>query len=292
MKIDTRWIAFFALALPIVPSQASTGSHGGGSVVCRDDSGQITRAELFDIFEARIRYRKILPSESISFEDLLHQVNDRLSDFPLIRLRFNALVQHVLDHVVDLGDEETLEPISDIAPVVIPKNCRLEQLAAYDNRHLYVRQSIYEALDPLSKIALPIHEAFYTLNRQDRENGVQSSARARELTAEVLSVNFDSARFRRLLELTMTELKPGVLRDDFVLSFDISENPAGVVVTAIEAPFTCEGAQLAPGESALLSYDPVTGSFQGSQPGLFFKIIDRTIGFFPCVGIFSLLRIQ
>lgn len=185
---------FFAL-------QAFAGgvSDGGGNaVVCYDGNGQITSAEVFDLYEARNLYgfgirnqdsKDSLEVAKFAASSIDHGgagtdpsivVNGQMS---LRREDMNSnfvrsYVSYIHQYMKVLSPGVGLKPIDDSNNIIIPKDCKLVQLAVYQDRNdsIFIDGDIWPTLGNTNKAALLVHEALY---KKLRMGGEKTSERAR-----------------------------------------------------------------------------------------------------------------
>lgn len=164
---------------------AARGVDGGGgkSVVCRDDSGTIIKAEVLDLYEGRVQYGVNIPSSTdpvkVQMENAIVSITKGRSkvfqDSVLQLANFISVRKRVLP------DGTALEDIDDSHHVVVPKNCKVEQLANFTKQNqVLVDGEIWKSLDNTNKAALLVHEALY---KWFRNYGATNSIRARKHVA-------------------------------------------------------------------------------------------------------------
>lgn len=179
---------------------ASAGDKGNGgySIVCRDDAGTITSAELLDIYEGRIIYKKSYEVNQSSVEELVN--------FGLSRIEywgsFNSKVQKQIDliekNMIMIPEGNELEPTDDAFPPIKKKGCKFEQLANYTNSgEVLVSQEIFDHLDNVNKAAMFIHEAIYAIRRKTA--GDTTSQISRKFTANLLAKETDKELNEKLI---------------------------------------------------------------------------------------------
>ena len=189
-------LSLATFALTATTAQAATtfqplltgvdSSGGGNAVVCRAKDGKIKSAELLDLFEARILYRRTVVY-SKDHRDLQATRNVQplydANDLGFMSLTSNLETVLRIAHVLPNG--VALQPINDTFSPVLPKNCKIEQLAAYQiNNELYIDGEIWAHLDMTNQAALYAHEAIY---KTLRDYGATNSIRARKLVGLLFS---------------------------------------------------------------------------------------------------------
>ena len=163
---------------------------GGNALVCRSSDGAIKSAEMLDLFEGRVEYglnivntkedpqvrarallNKMIQAESGTgnrFEELTATFENALKDFWL------------------LEPGVAVEPIDDSLPNIIPKNCKIEQLASYlSTGKLIVDSEIWDHFDETSRTGFYLHESIYKFMRT--EYSAKDSRRSRAIVANLMS---------------------------------------------------------------------------------------------------------
>lgn len=176
---------FFITLLVSSLSYAGAGVDGGGgkSVVCRDDSGQIVSAEVLDIYEGRVQYGLSLPATNdtikVQMEDAINNIasgrSQMFKESVLQMANFVNLRKRILPNGTALQD------INDSHHVVVPKDCKVEQLANFTKQNqILIDGEIWNKLNNTNKAALIVHEALY---KWFRNYGATDSIRARKFVA-------------------------------------------------------------------------------------------------------------
>jgi len=164
---------------------ATGGVDGGGGkgVVCRNDQNQITKAEVLDIYEGRVQYGHTVQSSSDSImsqaEEAIRYISKGRSkifqDSVLQMANFINLRKRILP------DGTGLEDINDSHHVIVPKGCKVEQLANFTKQNqILIDGEIWKSLDNTNKAALLVHEALY---KWFRNYGATNSIRARKFVS-------------------------------------------------------------------------------------------------------------
>jgi hypothetical protein len=161
--------------------------NGGNGVVCRNSDGTIKSAELLDLYEGRalfgLKYSELQGSIEEKYKTIIEDIYGRAVS-PTEYLIFN----HIKESFVMLPEGVELEPISDSRQIIIPRGCKIEQVANFYNlRSIYIVSDIYNKFSDLDKLGLLLHEALYYLDRQD---GVKDSRHSRRAVAHLLSTDF------------------------------------------------------------------------------------------------------
>ena len=154
--------------------------NGGDAIVCRDSGHQITSAELFDYYEARVLedVSVDLGPASLSVEEKLEIAFRRLERFSPYRAaaaRQTASSFYANTRFVR-GD---LSDVPDSGNVVTPEGCAIEQIAIQQEptnprrKRFTINEIIWEKLDNSSKAGLILHEILYLeARRYDLQDSV------------------------------------------------------------------------------------------------------------------------
>ncbi len=190
------------------PSVALTGgsSHGGSALVCRNADKKITRAEILDLFEAR-EILGIQPAKVDDVEEylgtLVAQLQKTFGARMLYPLRLGAELKRLAPLYRPLSRGVRLNRIDDAFPSISLDGCDFEQLASYrDSDEVILYDSeIYEALDPLNRAVLRLHEAAYSLDRgfNPEGAGVMNSVFSRRIVGEMISSHWNSEKIEDLV---------------------------------------------------------------------------------------------
>ena len=181
----------FLISTLFTSSAFAGGISGGGgrSVVCRDSkTGAITSAQLLDLYEGTVQYGYTIKSSTAPKDAQLNIALELISagrdtDYKNGLTGFSNLVSQEMRL---LPDGTGLQPIDDSYEVIIPKDCKVEQLANFmdDRNLLLVDGSIWAALSETNKAALITHEALY---KYLRLFGETNSIRTRQAVAFAFS---------------------------------------------------------------------------------------------------------
>jgi hypothetical protein len=168
---------------------AGDKGNGGYSIVCRDPQGTITSAELLDIYEGRILYKKQYTSEKSS-QAIISSAFTRLQEFHSFSTKLRKEISLVEKNLVFIPEGNELEATDDAFPPIKKTGCKFEQLANYtDGGEVLVSQEIYDHLDDSNKAGLVLHEAIYSMRR--KALGETTSQNTRRLVAQLASSNPD-----------------------------------------------------------------------------------------------------
>jgi hypothetical protein len=171
----------------------SMGSGGGGSIVCRDQFGNINSAQVLDIYEAihvhELEIKKPLSNLTDEYHRYLTSYNKMMGhQLPGYDHSLLAVASY-MELFIFLPLGEKLKSSNDFGELEFtpPKGCKLEQLAIYDiqGHEVYINSEIWEALDITNKAALIAHEELYTFHRHGI--GATDSKATRKLVGELFA---------------------------------------------------------------------------------------------------------
>lgn len=192
-------LLFLSLALILSSTVAHASvkvvGNGGSIVVCRSATGQITKAEAFDLYEGRALNRLSYEERSVPFAEQARAVIERLAK-TLGHTKgtdggLPDLFERVQKNLIFLPEGTGLKPIPDGAEFILPKGCELVQTINFrDFTHIYVDSDIWAALSPTQKAALLVHETLYWYLRDPGPKGSYvetNSVRTRRAVALLFS---------------------------------------------------------------------------------------------------------
>lgn len=182
-----------ALLLNSFPAIAGSRDAGGGAaVVCRNEAGKITSAEMFDLFEGRALYQLESQAETkgktyleiaVSVGIELDRGRSRMPEAEEYSLGYR--IREIDKKKQMLPTDAGVSTIDDTLSPILPKNCKAVQAAVYlESGELYLDQEIWTAFDQLNKAALLVHEAVY---KELRDMGETNSIRARRAVANAFA---------------------------------------------------------------------------------------------------------
>jgi hypothetical protein len=197
--------AVLAFLQPLALAHAGErGGNGGGSIVCSDSSGAISKAFMLDLWEAANLplasngYNSLtIPSDpNTTFHDQLWHAIDKID---------RAAPRHVSYFIADRAREiesqlarevrsVKMSRISDSSDYAMPDipglTCEREQLANYSEVNgLVIRKAVWDALDETGKAALILHEAIYKTERDLAFAVGKNSDHTQELVAWAFSTS-------------------------------------------------------------------------------------------------------
>ena len=195
-KIFKKYLATTWMLMAIAQAGDKEG-NGGGSIVCRDSTGEIKKAFLLDLWEGEtlpLRQNGLLPlsivrDESTSVDDQINRVLNRF--LQINKTAFETLVDEIwrIKREIKILSLR-IEPIHDSRNFALPEieglTCRKEQLASYTRENgLVVSRSIWDKLPKTDRAALIFHEAIYKWER--KHLGAKDSDHTRKIVAVAFS---------------------------------------------------------------------------------------------------------
>lgn len=188
----------WGLLLLMMSSLALAGDKGNGgySIVCRDANNEITSAELLDIYEGRILYKKNYAVDLNSIEDLISVAKSRMAEFSLFVEKMQKEIDYIHANTIYIPEGNELEPTDDAFPPIKKTGCKFEQLANYTNGgEVLISQEIFDKLDNVNKAAMLVHEAVYSIRRKSL--GDTTSQTSRRLVSQLMAQNPDQEIINR-----------------------------------------------------------------------------------------------
>jgi hypothetical protein len=177
-------------------ARAGEKGNGGYSVVCRDLFSKIISAEVLDIYEGRILFKRSYAVDMNSVEEIIDIAKKRLSQHPKFLSKLEEELSLISQNLIYIPDGNELQPTDDAFPPIKKKGCQFEQLANYTSvGEVLISQEIFERLDNVNKAALFIHEAVYAVRR--KAVGETNSQISRRITAQLLALNPDQSAIDR-----------------------------------------------------------------------------------------------
>lgn len=202
MKAIFQILLISHLSLYAVSAHAEGGaSHGGVAVVCRDPAYTITEAFLLDTFEAKyLNGKSLLDSLTGSYADVRGHIQNLTSDYTPFLPILDRTMGELKSRYRFLGKDVQLEVTMDVFPIINRRGCKIEQLANFrdQEKDILIDREIYDALTPLDRVGLELHEALYYLDRKWVNS--QDSRRARTLVGEFLSTGESRENVNTILQ--------------------------------------------------------------------------------------------
>lgn len=206
---------FLLSSLLMMSSLAFAGDRGNGGGVHLCDDGKI---EMYDIYEGFTRHGLAYPQTEMSMLEHIERALAKADKFhPAYGISLRKKVKYLLNegHLL-LRTKLQMELIEDANILVTDVGCRYAQLANWDDfsNNVLVKKEYFDRLSNLSKAALYVHEAIYSLAR---EAGEWTSDNSRKTTAELLSTkasgfsNIDAWARRFGMITVVDEAKPASL---------------------------------------------------------------------------------
>lgn len=181
LKIITGISSVLTVLLVTVAHAGDWSSGGGNAVVCFKD-GAISSAELLDLYEARVLHGHSILNEPGDYIAVAKSAVARIAsglptwDFPKA---LPPAIDKIASSMKILPPGSELKPIEDSQGIVLPKDCKLVQLARYEvNQDIYVNGDVWQYLDKNSRAALLVHELIYFVLRSNGETDSTNARRA------------------------------------------------------------------------------------------------------------------
>ncbi len=150
----------------LVQARGGVDGGGGDAVVCRNLFGGIKSAEMLDVWEGKNHYKLSITESKIDYKI---QVDDAIAKLPseydrkIMRLFSDQIVQQALEFI---KKGTKLVKIDDSYEVVMPKKCKIEQVAVFQaDQRVLIDSEIWNKFSQTSKAALVLHESLYFYNR-------------------------------------------------------------------------------------------------------------------------------
>ena len=158
---------------------------GGNSVVCRNPSGSLASAEVYDLFEGRALYDYQTKEVILDYASQARAIAKMMTDTTQDAF-FETETERILKEVKFLPSDATLIPIDDSGSIIKPTNCEIYQTAIYlSNNRVYFDSNIWMLLTETNRAALILHEVIYAYLRI--YDGTKTSSRARQYVAYLFS---------------------------------------------------------------------------------------------------------
>ncbi len=184
-----KLITFLMIILPTLLFAGEKG-NGGYSIVCRDQEGRITSAEILDLYEGRVISKNSYIDSLRTYDDYMNEAIHNLKDPLFIKYLIAELKLYEKNRIfIPVGNE--LEGTEDALPSIRKKGCSFEQVANYlSTGEILISEEIYQHFDEVNKVALALHEAIYSIRR--KAVGDTHSKVTRKIVAEILSSSPDT----------------------------------------------------------------------------------------------------
>jgi hypothetical protein len=167
MNLITTLFLTSILSASAFAERGGVDSGGGKAIVCRDTSGRIQSAELLDLFEGRVLFKREALESNADYATQLADITARFKDQTaggapyLDQLGGRVQTIFTTDSLIPQG--MVLEPTDDAIQIIVPRGCKLEQAASYNTRlqRLFVDSEIWASMNETNRAALILHEALY-----------------------------------------------------------------------------------------------------------------------------------
>jgi hypothetical protein len=182
--------AFFSAAsllLAVLSSRPAFAGHetgnGGGGVVC---DGEARRVELLDLWEGKALKGLVVEEKATPVLAQIDRAIDIFRQAGLVHLseRTGALAREMYNAFTTLGRGRlpngiAVAPPTDALNRFIPRGCRLEGIALYNDRFstLDIDGQLFDELTPTSQAALFVHEGLYKYLREEFSENDSTVAR-------------------------------------------------------------------------------------------------------------------
>jgi hypothetical protein len=171
-------------------AMAGDKGNGGYSIVCRDNGGPIVSAELLDIYEGKVLYKKKYGSSDADPSQIIQSVVAKVNNYSIFQAKLVKELALLEKNKIFIPVGNELEPTDDAFPPIKKKGCEFEQVANYTSLgELLISEEIYERFDNANKAALMIHEAIYAIRRKSL--GDTNSQASRRFVAQLLAADGD-----------------------------------------------------------------------------------------------------
>jgi hypothetical protein len=192
MKISKIYLLIGLLFPSLIFANAKVIGNGGNVVICENAQGQITKAEVLDLFEGHAIYGLNYNEDAIPALAQALKYSDTLSyaGSPVSSKNLSADVRDIYNGLKFLPVGVGLESIPDSGHFIIPKGCRVVQTINYrDWKNIFVDFDVWNVLSETQKAALLLHEAIYAYYREGNFeiDDEMTSSRARLAVATLFS---------------------------------------------------------------------------------------------------------
>jgi hypothetical protein len=162
-------IGAFALLLSVSALAGGSVGNDGDGVVCRAQDGTIQSVELLDYYEGRVQrgFDLSLGHPAEDFQIKINRILQNLSKLANIRSKKYAELSNDFFNQAVLIPNVDLVDIPDSQNIIVPKNCKVEQLAIQrepqlpgDKRYT-ISKDLWDQMDGNQKAGLILHEVIY-----------------------------------------------------------------------------------------------------------------------------------
>lgn len=192
MKISKIYLLIGLLLPSVIFANAKVIGNGGNVVICENAQGEVTKAEVLDLFEGHAVYglnynEDATPAllQALKYSDTLSYAGS-----PVSAKNLSADVRDIYNGLKFLPTGVGLESIPDSGHFITPKGCRVVQTINYrDWKNIFVDVDVWNVLSETQKAALLLHEAIYAYYREGNFeiNDEMTSTRARLAVATLFS---------------------------------------------------------------------------------------------------------
>lgn len=166
------------------------GGHDGGGgkgLICYDEKGNITSAELLDFFEGRTLEGLNIGDYPGDYKSIYNEVIKKSATQDILKTMSEGA--KLAGGFKFLPKGIRLNSIDDSSEIFIPSNCKLEQVANFQGlSRIFIVKDFWDLLSETHKAGLLMHEFVWYL---EREAGAKISSRARRTVARFFASDFN-----------------------------------------------------------------------------------------------------
>lgn len=211
---NTIWtmIGIILLSQFSYAGEGGASVHGGSAIVCSSANGDLTSVELTDLFRARMRNTKLLPSNRAEYEYLQIAISQLKNADSAFAYRVKELLSEISSMMFYVPTAQKMKVIEDLGPrPPVTEHCSIEALGVFHDGMLVVAKPYYDKLLPIDRAAFLLHEAIYAVERS-YSLWPGNSVRTQELVGLLLSEVADATRARALIKRMTYEFVEGGYR--------------------------------------------------------------------------------
>lgn len=202
----SKFSAFITLTLitGLVVAGPKVTGNGGDGVVCRNSDGSIRSVVLLDYYEeVELRSNPLSLSPALTVEQNFSQIVSRMDAYNSQQLlkQFATFVSEArFLSGIDLVD------IPDSDHIVVPRNCKVEQMAIQTTptdaspKRYTINKDLWDKLDTVGQAGLIAHELFYRTLLTNNYREDLDSVPVRYLNGILASNTFRKLSFKKSIE--------------------------------------------------------------------------------------------
>jgi hypothetical protein len=191
------FLFFTGFAFSVAWASGRTVGNGGDVIVCENQAGEMQSIELLDFYEGRVLkgIQTELGEASWSIERKIAYALERMKRVSPARAERYAKDAATFFEETLFLDDATLEDIPDTGNIVIPRNCKVQQIANQspplypEDKRYVIDRHLWNALDNNGRAGLILHEVIY---REALELKHDNSVSVRFLNANLSSRKIES----------------------------------------------------------------------------------------------------